>query len=65
MINFTDGVINLGVHNISIASDYRYLESLAIKGLMAKRDVNRAKPDYYFEEFMLFAISTMPRLLYK
>lgn len=49
MIDFTKGSINFGQHTITTTSDYRYLKSLATEGLIAKRNVHKAKPDYYFE----------------
>jgi len=48
MINFIEGKINLGEKNISVASDYEYLNDLAEEGLIEKRE--DAGGMYYYVE---------------
>lgn len=48
MINFIEGKINLGEKNISVRSDWNYLNSLAEEGLIEKRESPGAM--YYYVE---------------
>ena len=49
MINFIEGKINLGEMNISVVSDYEYLNVLAEEGLIEKREMPGGRPYFYVE----------------
>jgi len=49
MINFIEGQINLGENSITAASDDEYLDALAEKGLVEKREKRGGRVYYYVE----------------
>jgi hypothetical protein len=49
MINFIEGKIDLGEKYIAVASDYEYLNVLAEKGLIEKREMPGGRPYFYLE----------------
>jgi hypothetical protein len=49
MINFAEGKINFGEKNISVASNYEDLNTLAEEGLIEKREGSGGRIYYYVE----------------
>lgn len=49
MINFIEGQINLGEKSLLAASDSEYLNALAEKGLIEKRETGGGRVYYYLE----------------
>jgi hypothetical protein len=49
MVNFIEGQINFGAKNISFASDYEDLNTIAEEGLIEKRETGSGTIYYYVE----------------